>query len=186
MRPFEEFWWASAMARMDTRDSQAHVLTRGIHGVTRTVPPEEVTTFNLVRRLAYQRHRKGGVSIALHSRPLEGGNIILGRPPSGADLELAVEVHPGKWLDISLQAKKFNPASGKYDGWNPAQNGHLMSWAASKGRRSTGVLLYNTSDAPFCGPGKPPCYSKGAVRRSNATGGVGQTGHYPPGPHPLP
>jgi hypothetical protein len=154
MRLFEEFWWASALSRLDTRDAQNDVRVRGVHYSFRAVPPEEVTTFNLVRRLAGRRRATGGLSIALHSRPLEGGNSATGRPPSGADLELAVEVAPGAWVDLALQAKKFNPASGKYDGWDSAQNAHLLNWAQASGRRGAGMLLYNSSDMPFTPPGQ--------------------------------
>jgi hypothetical protein len=118
------------------------------------VPPEEVTTFNLVRRVAGRRRAAGGLSIALHSRPLEGGHAPAGRLPSGADLELAVEVAPGAWADFALQAKKFNPATGKYEGWNPTQNAHLVRWAQINGHRAAGMLLYNSTDPPFAPPGQ--------------------------------
>lgn len=154
MRIFEEFWWASALSRLDTRDAQSDVWVRGVHYPFRTVPPEDVTTFNLVRRLAGRRRVAGGLSIALHSRPLEGGNTATGRLPSGADLELAVEVAPGVWVDFVLQAKKFNPASGKYDGWDSAQNAHLVNWSRKSGRRGAGMLLYNSGDTPFTPPGQ--------------------------------
>jgi hypothetical protein len=153
MRLFEEFWWASAMSRLDIRDAQNDVWTLGVHGRSRTVPPEEVTTFNLVRRLAGLRRAAGGLSIALHSRPLEGGNTQVGRVPSGADLELAVEIAPGIWADFALQAKKYNPASGKYDGWDPVQNTALVNWARVNNRRAAGMLLYNTANNPFTPPG---------------------------------
>lgn len=153
MRTFEEFWWASAMSRMDTRDAQAMVWTRGVHKPYRDVPPEEVTTFNLVRRLAGRRIRSHGFTIALHSRPLEGGNETSGRAASGADLELAVQVGPSTWVDMALQAKKFSPASRKYNGWDANQNAKLVSWARANGRRATGMLLYNSSDPPFAPPG---------------------------------
>jgi hypothetical protein len=155
VRLFEEFWWASAMSRLDIRDAQNDVWTRGVHGRSRTVPPEEVTTFNLVRRLAGLRRAAGGQSIALHSRPLEGGNAQVGRVPSGADMELAVEVAPSIWADFALQAKKFNADSGKYDGWSPVQNAHLVNWARTDNRRAAGMLLYNTTDNPFAQPGHP-------------------------------
>lgn len=150
---YREFWWASAMSRMDTRDSRATVLERGVHGLRAVIPPEEVTTFNLVRRLAFWHSRSGTSFVALHSRPLEGGNRVLGRRPSGADLELAVETAPGVWVDLALQAKKLNPATGRYDGWNPIQNGHLRSWAHTHGHRTPGMLLYNYSAPPFGPPG---------------------------------
>ena len=155
MRLFEEFWWASAMSRLDTRDAQNDVWTRGVQGRSRSVPPEEVTTFNLVRRLAGLRRKAGGLSIALHSRPLEGGNRNVGRDPSGADIELTVEVAPGAWTDFALQAKKFKPDSGKYHGWDPDQNAHLVNWARANNRRAAGMVLYNTTDNPFAPHGSP-------------------------------
>jgi hypothetical protein len=123
--------------------------------MSRGVPPEEVTTFNQVRRLALRRHIAGGWAIALHSRPLEGGRKQSARPASGADLELAVEVAPGAWIDIALQAKKFSPAAGRYDGWSPRQNQLLASWVQANARRAAGMLLYNSSDPPFAPPGYP-------------------------------
>lgn len=154
MRMFEEFWWAAAMSRMDTRDAQQGVWTRGVYGTSRcAVPPEEVTTFNLVRRLAGRRLDSEGFSVALHSRPLEGGRSASGRVGSGADLELAVEVAPNLWIDIALQAKKFDPNSGRYSGWDPGQNQRLLSWAAANGRKGAGMILYNPSGAPFTRPG---------------------------------
>jgi hypothetical protein len=100
-----------------------------------------------------RRRASGGLSIALHSRSLEGGHAPTGRPPSGADLELAVEVGPGIWTDFALQAKKFNPVTGKYDGWDPGQNAQLVRWARVNGRRAAGMLLYNSTDPPFAPPG---------------------------------
>jgi hypothetical protein len=142
------------MSRMDTRDAQSYVQTRDVkNNLSPGVPPEEVTTFNLVRRLAGRRSASGGFMIALHSRPLEGGHTPSGRAPSGADLELAVEVAPGAWIDLALQAKKFKPDSGKYDGWDPRQNRMLVQWAHKNGRRAAGMLLYNSSDPPFAPPG---------------------------------
>lgn len=148
---FREFWWASAMSRMDTRDSLNLIFERGVSGQLRSIsPPEEVTTFNLVRRLAFW----GAPAIALHSRPLEGGNRSMKprRPPSGADLELAVEVLPGVWIDLALQAKKADPASGTYRGWKPTQNNSLRLWAMNHGARTPAMLLYNAQSIPPFGP----------------------------------
>ncbi len=150
---YREFWWASAMTRMDTRDSLATVVERGVHGRRTVVPPEEVTTFNLVRRLAFWHARQGANYVALHSRPLEGGNVSTGRPPSGADLELSVETAPGVWVDLALQAKKLNPSTGRYDGWNQTQNNSLRRWASNHGNRTPGMLLYNCDTPPFGSPG---------------------------------
>jgi len=152
MRLFEVFWWSSALSRMDTRDAQANVWTRNVTGIAPSVPPEEVTTFNLVRRLVDRRAQSGGLALALHSRPLEGGSRRRRRRASGADLELAVEVAPYRWVDMVLQAKRFNPRTGKYQGWSRLQNSNLVAWAKSHGRRQAGMLLYNTADPPFAGP----------------------------------
>lgn len=157
---YKEFWWASALSRMDTRDALSDVHSRlvptaqqSIGSLVVGVPPEEVTTFNLVRRLVNRRISAGGKAIALHSRPLEGGNVRLGRKPSGCDLELAIEVRPGAWVDLALQAKRFLPAQGAYRGWSPTQNSNLIQWATSNGARTPGMLLYNTEGAPFARPG---------------------------------
>lgn len=152
MRLFEVFWWSSALSRMDTRDAQANVWTRHITGLAPSVPPEEVTTFNLVRRLVDRRAHSGGLALALHSRPLEGGNRRTGRRASGADLELAVEVAPHHWVDIVLQAKRFDPRTGTYRGWSRVQNSNLITWAKAHGRRQAAMLLYNTADPPFTSP----------------------------------
>src|SRR5699024_10666804 len=157
---YKEFWWASALSRMDTRDALADVHSRlvptgqqSIGSLVTDVPPEEVTTFNLVRRLVNRRTSAGGRAIALHSRPLEGGNRKTGRKPSGCDLELAVEVGPGLWVDLALQAKKFLPHSGIYRGWSHNQNSNLIQWATRNGNRTPGMLLYNTEGSPFASPG---------------------------------
>jgi len=116
------------------------------------IPPEEITTFNFVRRLAYWQDRRGGLLAAtMHSRALEGG-LNDQRPPSGADLEIAVEVVPGTWIDLLLQAKRIFP-SGDYDGWKADQINDLRSWAAHNGDRTPGMLLYNAEIPPF---GPPP------------------------------
>lgn len=150
---FGYFWWTSAMARMDTRDSLAGIRELGVGGRFRRVaPPEEVTTFNLVRRLAHWHARRGGTVVALHSRPLEGGRVGI-RAPSGADLQMAVEVAPGQWLDLMLQAKRLDPTTGRYLEWNSTQLHNLRLWAASHGGRTPGVLLYNSPTPPFGPPG---------------------------------
>jgi len=153
---YKEFWWASALLRMDTRDAISDVHSRSVPKANQSIgslvvgpPPEEVTTFNLVRRLVNRRVKAGGKAIALHSRPLEGGNATIGRKPSGCDFELAVEVRPGTWVDLALQAKKFEPGKRSYRGWNPTQNLNLIQWAATNGNRTPGMLLYNTEGAPF-------------------------------------
>lgn len=155
-----EFWRASALSRIDTRDALLNIYSRRVpKGQSSTgsletdVPPEEVTTFNLVRRLVKSRAAAGGRAIALHSRPLEGGGSKSGRKPSGCDLELAVEVRLGRWVDLALQAKKFLPRTGTYRGWSPVQNTNLIQWATSNGNRTPGMLLYNAELPPFGSPG---------------------------------
>ncbi len=153
---YKDFWWASALSRMDTRDAISNIQTRSVPTkqhptgeLVTGVPPEEVTTFNLIRRLVDRRTAAGGRAMALHSRPLEGGDTSKGRPPSGADLEIAVEVTRGRWVDFALQAKKFHPPSGTYRGWNPTQNTHLITWSATNDNRTPGMLLYNIEGPPF-------------------------------------
>ncbi len=158
---FDVFWWCSAMARMDTRDTRSDLLERYPSGgatFTRSIlPPEEATTFNLVRRLATQQKLHGGEAIVtLHSRALEGG-LARRRPPSGADIELAAEIAPGNWIDLLLQAKRiFEPQAGQdgaYQSWKLSQIGALRRWAARNGDRTPGMLLYNAEVPPFVPPG---------------------------------
>lgn len=158
---FDVFWWCSAMARMDTRDTRSDLRERYPSGGTTFVrsilPPEEATTFNLVRRLATQQRRHGGGAIVtLHSRALEGG-LARRRPPSGADIELAVEITPGNWIDLLLQAKRiFEPQPGQvgvYESWKLSQINALRRWAARNGDRTPGMLLYNAEVPPFVPPG---------------------------------
>lgn len=152
---FSEFWWVSALSAFDTRDAQAHVFTRNVHHrLASGVPPEEVTTFNLVRRLTHRWAAAGGRSVSLHSRWLEGRSSAGGGPPSGIDLELAVQVGPSTWYDLVLQAKRFNTPTGNYRGWNPTQNRRMARWAASHGQRTPAMLLYNTMTQPFPGNGQ--------------------------------
>ncbi|MFZ2511002.1 MAG: hypothetical protein WAW85_07935 [Gordonia sp. (in: high G+C Gram-positive bacteria)] len=147
---FKEFWWTSALSALDTRDSQSHVLTRTVRsGLVTGVPPEEVTTFNLVRRLTNRRSAAGGTAVALHSRQLEGGNKSVGRVGSGIDLEIAVQVDPHTWYDLVLQAKRFNPETGTYDHWSSSQNTQMTRWATAHHRKTPGMLLYNTMTPPF-------------------------------------
>jgi hypothetical protein len=149
------------MTRLDTRDTRSALRerypARGTMFTRPMLPPEEATTFNLIRRLAYWQMRRGGaVAAILHSRALEGG-LAGRRPPSGADIELAVEVAPGSWVDLLLQAKRIfeGPAGrdGVYEGWRVKQIRHLRRWAASNGGRTPGMLLYNAAVPPF---GAPP------------------------------
>lgn len=109
-------------------------------------PPEEVSTFNLARRLCFWNPN----AVVLHSRPLEGGNRRLGRRPSGVDLELAIEAQPNRWFDLALQAKRLDPV-GRYRGWDPIQNSNLVRWA-TRHRRTPGMLLYDWEIPPFGPP----------------------------------
>lgn len=152
------FWWCSAMAGMDTRDTRAGIRERypsaGRTSVRPMLPPEEVTTFNFIRRLVFWQRKRGGQAAAtLHSRALEGG-LKGRRAPSGADLELAVEVTSGRWIDLLLQAKRiYEPALGDpgiYAGWKSSQIGDLRRWAR-KEHRTPGMLLYNAEVSPFGG-----------------------------------
>jgi hypothetical protein len=153
------FWWASAMARLDTRDTQAMMRERyPAHGKTyirEMFPPEEVTTFTLARRLCFKQQQRGGeVAAALHSRALEGGHKGR-RSPSGADLELAVQVEGGGWVDLLLQAKRIyrhrNDGRGYYKEWKRKQVDNLRQWAWDHGGRTPGILLYNAEIPPFGG-----------------------------------
>lgn len=152
------FWWCSAMAGMDTRDTRAGIRERhpsaGSTSIKPMLPPEEVTTFNFVRRLVFWQIKRGGQAAAtLHSRALEGGWRGR-RPPSGADLELAVEVTHGRWVNLLLQAKRiYEPAAGGpgiYSGWKSSQIDALRRWARSE-NRTPGMLLYNAEVSPFGG-----------------------------------
>lgn len=150
---FDVFWWCSAIARLDMRDSSDGIAERTPYALRRGVSvPEEVTTFNFVRQLASYRRRHGQpVAAALHSRALEGGRRGM-RPPSGADLELAIETYPGEWVDLLLQAKRLY-LSGRYEQWKNAQVEDLRRWAATHGGRTPAMLLYNAQFPPFGAPG---------------------------------
>lgn len=146
------------MARMDSRDALNYVRERarsstssGSTTLQPALPPEEVQTFNLVRRLASSHARRGGrFAAALHTKGLEGGNRRLGIPPSGADLELALQLPSGDWLDLILQAKR-QFSNGQYMQWESWQVTALRAWARSRGR-SPGILLYNAPISPFGPP----------------------------------
>ncbi|WP_104524063.1 hypothetical protein [Blastococcus atacamensis] len=168
---YDYFWWASAMARMDTRDSLAGVHEIGVHLAHRLVaPPEEVTTFNLVRRLASSHTRRGGsFAAALHSRRLEGGDRSRGILPSGADLQLAVEVSPGQWAHLVLQAKKLDAGTGRYKSWERWQVDALRRWASTHGAPVPGMLLYNSATPPFTSPGSGTAVALGACCSSPLT-----------------
>lgn len=157
---FDDVWYVSAKARTDTRLAMENVYQRQVGGkkLVRDMPPEEVTTFNLVSRLAAARKRAGGTAVALHSRKLEGG--VTSKVPgqsarktihtaSGADLEMAIEVRPNQWVDLVLQAKRFSFSNNTYKGWSRVQNQNLIDWARANGNRTPGMLLYNPWGQPF-------------------------------------
>jgi hypothetical protein len=160
---YDVFWWCSALARTDTRDTQMDLPERypsgGRTAIRSMLPPEEVTTFNFARRLAVKHKQRGGKGVvALHSKALEGGSSGK-RPPSGADIELAVEITPGNWIDLLLQAKRiYEPRVGRngfYEGWKADQIKTLRRWAANNGNRTPGMLLYNSEVIlPFVRPGR--------------------------------
>jgi hypothetical protein len=159
---YDVFWWCSALARTDTRDTLMDLPERypsgGRTSIRTMLPPEEVTTFNFARRLAVKHKQRGGKGVvALHSKALEGG-LSSKRPPSSADIELAIEITPGNWIDLLLQAKRIYEAhggrNGAYEGWKEGQIKALRRWAANNGDRTPGMLLYNAEVIPpFVRPG---------------------------------
>lgn len=153
----ELLWNVSAMARQATQQTREHVLQRDAKGtLVPATQPEETTTSNLVRHLGFYGSELG-VRAVLHTRALEGGLTSEGtvkRIPSGADLELAIEVAPRKWLDLLLQAKSFKPATGTYEHWSEIQNAKLVDWARAH-NRTPGMLLYNDLVPPFIARPEP-------------------------------
>jgi hypothetical protein len=154
---FESLWWCSHAAMQDSVDSRADMVElfpdNGSLGSRGLTTPEEVTTYNWVLYLA-RRRKKLGLPIAAvhHSRSLEGGNRRTRRAGSGADVELAVEVEPGRWVDLILQAKRlYESASGagRYREWKASQILAMRRWARDHGSRTAGMLLYNADIAPF-------------------------------------
>jgi hypothetical protein len=138
---------------LDTRDSFSSIRERftenGQTDVWAIIPPEETTTFNLVRRLsAWWNGSSNDFVVALHSKGLEGGTKNM--PASGADLEMAVEVAPNVWVDLLLQAKRIYPDS-TYKEWKQSQIDKLRHWAFLN-NRTPGILLYNAEIPPFGGP----------------------------------
>lgn len=172
----ELLWNVSALAMHDTRHTREFVFERAANFVVKhSRENEETTTSNLLRNLGFLG-QKMGVRAVQHTRPLEGGRMKGNKQtivPSGADLELAVEVSPGRWLDLLLQAKTLKP-SGTYDGWKPDQNKKLISWAANNGR-VPGMLLYNDLVPPFIKTAPPKnvpdyeCDAFGACLRGTRT-----------------
>lgn len=154
---YESLWWCSHAAMRDSMESRADMVelfpdggSIGSRGLT---TPEEVTTYNWVRRLARRRRELGLPIVAVHhSRSLEGGNRRTGRSGSGADVEIAVQRESGRWVDLLLQAKRlYQSASGAgiYEGWKAGQVRTMRRWARDHGGRTAGMLLYNADIAPF-------------------------------------
>lgn len=177
----ELLWDASYFAAVETAMTAGHVWERapGLlpNRLRRATMPEESTTSNLVRRLAYMGRDLGVVAV-LHSRPLEGGVKRNGKvihSPSGADVELALEVAPGRWVDLLLQAKnlKQKRKGAEYTSWQRTQNGHLRTWATAHGR-TPGMLLYNELVSPFVAATPPANFSDYRCRAFGACRGANQ------------
>lgn len=131
-----------ARKRMMERHVQGGVVSLRSGGL-----PEEVMTWELVQLLSsLQSGPLSSLIIASHSKGLEGGTT--NQPASGADLELAIEVAPGQWIDLLLQAKRLYRDSSKYESWKQMQVQALQNWATANGR-TPGMLLYNCGVAPF-------------------------------------
>lgn len=153
---YKDLWWVDAKTRRDVIRSRNHVRERFVaqNGApTRPAEqPEEVTTYNLVRRLAFRTRDRAAVVTATHTRALEGGRASPNsaiRPPSGADLELSVELSPGRWINLLLQAKRLYP-NGRYEHWSAGQIRHLVAYAGN--RWTPAMLLYNIPRSPFPDP----------------------------------
>lgn len=146
----ELLWNVSWQAIGATSNTRNYVLQRDSKlRLTPATEHEETTTSNLLRNIGYLGQDLG-VRAVQHSRQLEGGVSREDRQitvPSGADLELAIEVSPSKWLDLLLQAKALKP-SGTYSSWSPEQNVKLIDWADDHDR-VPGMLLYNDYIPPF-------------------------------------
>jgi hypothetical protein len=151
----ELLWNVSSLAMLNTKQTREHVLELDVNLIPRAArQPEETTTSNLLRQLGHLGQNLGVLAIQ-HTRSLEGGYKTTPkakakstvRVPSGADLELSIEISPGKWLNLLLQAKALKP-SGKYSAWKPAQNLNLIRWARGH-NLVPGMLLYNDVVPPF-------------------------------------
>jgi len=177
----ELLWNLSSLAMLNTKQTREHVLELDVNLIPRAArQPEETTTSNLLRQLGYLGQNLGVVAIQ-HTRLLEGGYKTKPRAkakakakstvriPSGADLELSIEISPGKWLNLLLQAKALKP-SGKYSAWKPAQNSNLIAWARSH-NLVPGMLLYNDVVPPFVKRMQPETWADYACR---AFGGCSQ------------
>lgn len=163
------FWEASRRTLIDRKKTHDHVIVRSRTGATtvydRAQMQEESSTENFARYLAapgaapisihWASAVLTGTRVALHSRGLEAW--AKGSPGTGADLEVAIEVAPNRWIDLLLQAKrlKLTGTSDAYEGWNKptnqnksTQNQDLVTRAQQEGR-IPGMLLYNSLVPPF-------------------------------------
>lgn len=172
----ELLWNVSYQALLETMLTRQYVLER--HSsllVTPATEHEETTTSNLLRHLGYYGQMVGVLAVQ-HTRTLEGGlsknrqQVIV---PSGADLEVAIELSPGLWLDLLLQAKALK-SSGTYSSWSPQQNHKLISWATGHGR-VPGMLLYNDLAPPFVAVAPPAIFADYACAAFGACPSVDRT-----------
>lgn len=140
-------WDVSSDALRDATDMRSLVKERDSSLALRGAQmPEEATTINLARRIAvaFSAGQRDRAAVVLHTRGLEGGNNSQGQK-SKADLELCIEVAPGKYCDLVLQAKRLSVKSGsssKYMGWNPSDNQQLIQWAQTN-KQTPGMILYS-------------------------------------------
>jgi hypothetical protein len=144
-------WSGSLMAMEEAEFARLSMVERHVQdGTLRIRPgglPEEVMTWKLVRLLSgLHSGPTSTLIIATHSKGLEGGTT--NQLASGADLELAIEVAPGEWIDLVLQAKRLYTDSASYDSWKQSQIEALQTWAGLNDR-IPGMLLYNAQVAPF-------------------------------------
>ena len=140
-------WDVSSDALRDASDMRSLVKERDSSLAFRGAQmPEEATTINLARRIAvaFSAGQRDRAAVVLHTRGLEGGNNSQGQK-SKADLELCIEVAPGKYCDLVLQAKRLTVKSGSgpgYIGWDPSDNQQLIQWAHTN-KQTPGMILYS-------------------------------------------
>lgn len=146
-------WDVSSDALRDATDMRALVKERDSSLALRDAQmPEEATTINLARRiaLAFSGDQRDRATVVLHTRGLEGGNNKQNQK-SKADLELCIEVAPGKYCDLVLQAKRLAVTTSgyaEYKGWDKANNQQLINWAKTMGQ-TPGMILYNEEVDPY-------------------------------------
>lgn len=157
---FQALRGASKLVRSDHRSAESVLreLTWSNHSLTIGVatPPEEFTTLRVAQQLALTWPQTArSVPVLLHSKGVEGGRSRLRRPPSGADLQISMEVRKNRWLNLLLQAKKHGSYGRRngYGDWRSTQIQDLRNWARSH-NQVPGMLLYN---------GGPPFISNSRV-----------------------